>query len=32
MIECKYAPTPFLSGVRLEDGQDTPMVDITLYR
>jgi hypothetical protein len=32
MIDCKSAPTPFLSGVRLEDGWDTPVVDNTLYR
>jgi hypothetical protein len=28
----KSTPSPFLSGVRLEDGGDTPLVDITLYR
>ena len=32
MTDCKPAPTPFLSGVRLEDGGDTPLVDSTLYR
>jgi hypothetical protein len=32
MTDCKYAPTPFLSGVRLEDGGDTPLVDNTLYK
>jgi hypothetical protein len=32
MTDCKSAPTPFLSGVRLEDGRDTPLVDNTLYR
>jgi hypothetical protein len=32
MTDCKSAPTPFLSGVRLEDGGDTPLVDSTLYR
>jgi hypothetical protein len=32
MTECKSAPTPFLSGVKLEDGKETPLVDITLYR
>eukprot|EP00253_Pinus_taeda_P031817 PITA_31817 len=32
MTNCKPAPTPFLSGVRLEDGGDTPLVDRTLYR
>ena len=32
MKNCKSAPTPFLSGVKLEDGRDTPLVDNTLYR
>eukprot|EP00253_Pinus_taeda_P003369 PITA_03369 len=32
MANCKPAPTPFLSGVRLEDGGDTALVDSTLYR
>jgi hypothetical protein len=32
MIDCKYAPTPFLYGVRLKDRQDTPVVENTLYR
>jgi hypothetical protein len=32
MIDCKSALTPFLSGVKLEDGGDIPLVDITLYR
>eukprot|EP00253_Pinus_taeda_P036158 PITA_36158 len=32
MTDCKPAPTPFLFGVRLEDGGDTPLVDNTLYR
>jgi hypothetical protein len=31
MIDYKSAPTPFLSGTRLEDGGDTPLVDNTLY-
>jgi hypothetical protein len=31
MTNCKSAPTPFLSGVILEDGGDTPLVDNTLY-
>jgi hypothetical protein len=31
MTYCKTAPTPFLSGIRLEDGGDTPLVDNTLY-
>jgi hypothetical protein len=32
MAYCKSALTPFLSGVKLEDGRDTPLVDITLYK
>jgi hypothetical protein len=28
----KSALTPFLSGVKLEDGRETPVVDNTLYR
>jgi hypothetical protein len=32
MIDYKSAPTPFLSGVKLEDGAETPLVDNTLYR
>jgi hypothetical protein len=32
MTDCKSAPTHFLSGVELEDGGDTPLVDITLYK
>jgi hypothetical protein len=32
MTNCKSAPTPFLSGVKLEDGEETPLVDRTLYR
>jgi hypothetical protein len=32
MTDCKSAPTPFLSGVKLEDGMETPLVDNTLYR
>jgi hypothetical protein len=32
MIDCKSAPTPFLSGVKLEDGGETPLVDNTSYR
>jgi hypothetical protein len=32
MIDCKSAPTPFLSGVKLKDGRETPLVDSTLYR
>jgi hypothetical protein len=29
MTDCKLASTPFLSGVKLEDGGDTPLVDCT---
>jgi hypothetical protein len=32
MTDCKSAPTPFLSGVKLEDSGETPLVDSTLYR
>eukprot|EP00253_Pinus_taeda_P028698 PITA_28698 len=32
MTDCKPALTPFLSGVRLKDGGDTPLVDSALYR
>jgi len=32
MTNYKSSPTPFLSGIRLEDGGDTPLVDNTLYR
>jgi hypothetical protein len=32
MKDCKSALTPFLSGVKLEDGGDTPLVDNTPYR
>jgi hypothetical protein len=31
MTDCKSAPTPFLSGVKLEDDRETPLVDNTLY-
>jgi hypothetical protein len=31
MTECKFSLTPFLSGVKLEDGGETPLVDNTLY-
>ncbi|XP_057856875.2 secreted RxLR effector protein 161-like [Cryptomeria japonica] len=31
MSDCKPTSTPFLSGVKLEDDQDTPLVDCTLY-
>jgi hypothetical protein len=32
MIVCKSTPNPFLSGVRLEDEGDTPLVENTLYK
>jgi hypothetical protein len=32
MTDYKSAPNPFLSGVKLEDGGETPLVDTTLYR
>jgi hypothetical protein len=32
MIDYKSSPTPFLSGVKLKDGGDTPLVESTLYR
>ena len=32
MTDCKSTPTPFLSGVKLEDGGETLLVDSTLYR
>jgi hypothetical protein len=32
MIDCKSAPTPFLSRVRLQDGGETPLVYNTLYK
>lgn len=32
MTNCKPTSTPFLSGVCLEDGSDTPLVDSTLYQ
>jgi hypothetical protein len=31
MIDYKSTPTPFLSGVKLEDGGETPLVDNTFY-
>ena len=31
MTDCKPAATPFLSGVKLEDGGDTPLADCTRY-
>ena len=32
MTDCKSALTPFVFGVKLEDGRNTPLVDNTLYR
>jgi hypothetical protein len=32
MTDHKSAPTPFLFGIKLEDGGDTPLVDSALYR
>jgi hypothetical protein len=32
MTDCKFASTPFLSRVKLEDGRETPLVDNTLYK
>jgi hypothetical protein len=32
MTDCKSALTPFLSGVKLEDGRETPLVYNTLSR
>jgi hypothetical protein len=32
MTDCKSAPAPLLSGIRLEDDGDTPLVDNALYR
>jgi hypothetical protein len=32
MTDCKSALTPFLLGVILEDGGDTPLIDNTLYK
>jgi hypothetical protein len=32
MTDYKSTSTPFLSGVKLEDGGDTPLVDNTLYK
>jgi hypothetical protein len=32
MTDCKSSSTPFLSGVKLEDGGENPLVDSTLYR
>jgi len=32
MTDCNFVPTYLLSRVRLEDGQDTPMLDNNFYR
>jgi hypothetical protein len=32
MTDYKSAPTPFLSGVKHEDGGETPLVESRLYR
>ena len=32
MEDCKAAPCPFLSDIRLEEGGSTPLVDSTHYR
>ena len=32
MQDCKATPCPFLSGIMLEEGGSTPLVDNTLYR
>jgi hypothetical protein len=32
MTDYNFSQTPFLSGVKLEDGGDTPLVNNTLYR
>jgi hypothetical protein len=32
MTHCKSALTPFLSGVKLDDGRETPLVDNTLSK
>jgi hypothetical protein len=32
MTDCKSAPTPFLLGIKLEDGGNTPLVEKTLYK
>jgi hypothetical protein len=32
MTDYKSSPTPFLSGVKFEDGGETPLVDNTLYK
>ena len=32
MTYCKATPFPFLSGIRLEEGGSTPLVESTLYK
>ena len=32
MAECKAAKFPFLSGISLEEGKNTPPMDCTIYR
>ena len=32
MAECKADPFPFLSGIGLEEGKNTPPMDCTIYR
>jgi hypothetical protein len=32
MTNCKSGPTPFLLGVKLEDGGETPLVENKLYK
>ena len=32
MTDCKATTFPFLSGIRLEEGGSTPLVDNTLYK
>ena len=32
MADCKAAPFPFLSGINLEEGKATPLMDSTIYR
>ena len=32
MEDCKASPCPFLSGIMIEEGGSTPLVDNTLYR
>ena len=32
MAKCKASKSPFLSGIKLHEFDNSPMVDITLYR